>query len=544
MKRHQHQEMSLSKFMASLPIPRHYRRYLIIQLLCVGFVLYLWVSINGGFIPKFLKHKISYFDVESDVSPLLYFGDINNDASKIRWSGKVNSLNQLNQAMESDAHMLEGDVILRGQGTKHQKLIPVMSSPPNTDSKTTLDDWLDVVKSKQKGIKLVFTSIEAVEISLQKLKIIKEQGFLKFPVWIHADVLKGPEGKTPNIDSTRFLRHLKRVFPKCTISLGWTVSPHTDTSQGGYSWDMVLDMFKLIQTWEINDQQVIFNADLPWLRNSVPQLKWLCDNVFHSSLMVSKSSQSIGIKEDVLYAAYRFPPHSLYFDVKDDHLEAVISKYRHFSRDQVSPLVLQRDLVMFHPKAWVKMGFHMEKNSVLGSTEAIILSSPIVYIVSKSSYKPSPELSLQGRVLFLNHNNKEMESGKTGLNIYLRSTSYTHFEEITGIRCFLGVDGTIEVSGSHLNKKDSFKSESQRITPSSSHCFRFAIIDSLSEIIFRVNVVHSCNTLESVKADAEIHAELKVPVPAHLGNGQHPYILKVADNKRYAVIDELSVKHS
>ncbi|ESP05364.1 hypothetical protein LOTGIDRAFT_102151, partial [Lottia gigantea] len=212
-------------------------------------------------------------------------------------------------------HMLEGTVILRGQHTNSQKLLPVMADPSKSDGDTTLDEWLNQVKSGQKGIKLVFTSIDAVEISLQKLKALKEKGFLKFPVWIHADVLQGPNGENPIMDSTRFLRHLKGNFPKCTLSLGWTKTSHTDTSQSGYTWEMVIAMYKIIQSWEIDDQPVVFNAYLSYLKNSVPQLKWLSDNILHSSLLVLHSPNELGSREDMLYAAYRFPPEKLFFNL-------------------------------------------------------------------------------------------------------------------------------------------------------------------------------------------------------------------------------------
>ena len=69
--------------------------------------------------------------------------------------------------------MIEGDVILQGQGTDHRQLIPVMGQPPQTNSDLTLTDWLDKVATytnKGKGIKLDFSSIDAVEIALQRLR--------------------------------------------------------------------------------------------------------------------------------------------------------------------------------------------------------------------------------------------------------------------------------------------------------------------------------------------------------------------------------------
>jgi len=76
--------------------------------------------------------------------------------------------------------MIEADVLLRGQNTASQQMIPVMARPPNVTSDITLVEWLILVKGRGKGLKLDFKSIEAVEISLQRLNEIKQE--VCFPV--------------------------------------------------------------------------------------------------------------------------------------------------------------------------------------------------------------------------------------------------------------------------------------------------------------------------------------------------------------------------
>ena len=67
-------------------------------------------------------------------------------------------------------HMIEADIILKGQGTDQQKLIPIMAHPPDVDSDLTFSDFLEVAHANKKGIKLDFKKMEAVEITMQKLK--------------------------------------------------------------------------------------------------------------------------------------------------------------------------------------------------------------------------------------------------------------------------------------------------------------------------------------------------------------------------------------
>ena len=66
--------------------------------------------------------------------------------------------------------MLEADILLRGQGTSQQQLVPIMAHPPATDSDLTFIEWLNYTKSTGKGLKLDFKSIESVELCLQQLK--------------------------------------------------------------------------------------------------------------------------------------------------------------------------------------------------------------------------------------------------------------------------------------------------------------------------------------------------------------------------------------
>lgn len=61
--------------------------------------------------------------------------------------------------------------MLRGQGTDKQELVPVMAQHPDTDSEVTFDSWLaEVAKAGNKGFKLDFQAIDALEVTLQRLK--------------------------------------------------------------------------------------------------------------------------------------------------------------------------------------------------------------------------------------------------------------------------------------------------------------------------------------------------------------------------------------
>ncbi|XP_059166947.1 uncharacterized protein LOC131949177 [Physella acuta] len=526
-------------------LPRYFRKSIVAQLIVAIIVVLIYYSINGGLIPKFLAPKLTYFNIGPEMDSLAYF-DVNRDASKVRWEREANSRQAVKAAVNNEkVHMISGDVILKDHGTKSQKLVPIMAKPSSPTSDITLKEWLQEVRSGTKGIRLHFHSMESVEISIQILSDFHKQNPIKFPVWLHANVLRGPHGEEAVIDHNRFIRAIQRQFPKCTISLGWTTGTHTDLTQSAYEWQMVWDMLHLVQEFEFEEyQQIIFQARLSLIHNSVPQLKWICDNVKQSKLMIWHEDGDVVVNEDIMYVSYRFPPHGVYFDLNHDRFQNLLDQYRHFSRDKVNPLVLQRDERVFKPDGWWKMGFHKQKNSVLASTEGIILTSPIVYIVSKSKYMPTSEIYIQGRIQFYNREGRDAEDHVTGLNIYLRSTDYSRFDNLVGIRCFIGVGGEIEVTGSNLpDNVENFR-KSARVTPTHTNCYRFKIVDERSQISFTVVSLHDCTTLESVAEPEPQIALLTVPIPSKLlTNEQRPFVLKMNDVKRQVLIDELSIKH-
>lgn len=190
------------------------------------------------------------------------------------------------------------------------------------------------------------------------------------------------------------------------------------------------------------------------------------------------------------------------------------------------------------------MGLYIEENSILPSSESLVLRSPAVYIVSISKFSAVKSLYLKGRVHFLNRKKKDAMTGETGISIYLRSVSYSDYEKIGGIRCFIGVMGDIEISGRHLAQHIPDFTKSARITPGTANCYRFSVVDLGNEVVMEVNTLHDCDTLASVKVEDAPQLTVRAKIPDKLHSGQHPYIIKLEDNKRVAVIDELIVHHS
>ncbi|KAM3938061.1 protein FAM151B [Leptodactylus fuscus] len=227
------------------------------------------------------------------------------DGVEIRWEHATNSKEKLQQALQSDVHMIEADILLRGTGDRE----PIMAHPPATDSDINLQDWLAQVATCDKGIKLDFKRLEAVPPSMKILDAIKDK--LHQPVWINADILPGPGGSV-GVDAKEFLQIVTSSFPDVTLSLGWTTAWHPDKSNEGYSWEMVREMENICKTLS---QPVTFPVRAALVRQSWPQLQWLLQTSDRYSLTVWSGKDDIYPVEDLLYIREHSREDQIFYDV-------------------------------------------------------------------------------------------------------------------------------------------------------------------------------------------------------------------------------------
>ena len=130
--------------------------------------IYLYIIQLSGLLPSFLTSDI-VTGIQPDIPLTDYYPQTHNDAALITWAHSTNDYGTLKSAMKSDVMMIGGDVLLRGQGTEHQEMIPVMAYQSQADSTVTFTEWLQTVSKSGKGIKIDFKSIECVELCLQTL---------------------------------------------------------------------------------------------------------------------------------------------------------------------------------------------------------------------------------------------------------------------------------------------------------------------------------------------------------------------------------------
>ncbi|XP_014670726.1 PREDICTED: uncharacterized protein LOC106811569 isoform X2 [Priapulus caudatus] len=165
--------------------------------------------------------------------------------------------------------MLEADVILR-EGS----FIPVMAHSPAVDSNLTLEEWLLRTVVADKGMKIDFRLIGALDPAMDVL--VEMDKDLHAPLWINADIVSGPNYPLPPVDPVRFLETTVRRFPRSVLSLGWTTWWVPDgcvvTQSNRYTWKMMLDMVQLCCSLQ---QPITFPVRAVWAHTSYDKWLWL-----------------------------------------------------------------------------------------------------------------------------------------------------------------------------------------------------------------------------------------------------------------------------
>jgi|Transcript_15783 hypothetical protein len=188
------------------------------------------------------------------------------------WAHGVNSSEALDVALaDKSCHMIEADLMIRGASTRSSKAAArwkaagsstgaltardvIMCHPPAVDSDLTFDQFfkrvfLAVKAGRRVGLKLDFKDADAVLPCVRLLRDsnvgIHDASYVgahastrTMPLWLNADVIRGPGGRPP-IPGEQFVARCLEHCPSATLSLGWTTS---GTPRLGYSRRMVDEM--------------------------------------------------------------------------------------------------------------------------------------------------------------------------------------------------------------------------------------------------------------------------------------------------------------
>ena len=232
------------------------------------------------------------------------------DAKDITWAHAVNSKAKLKEFLKTDILMFEADVIMR---YNRNDTVPVMAHPPANNSDLTLETFLKSLKPTRKGIKLDFKTIMAVEPAMLLLKSV--YGSTDKPLWLNADILKGPganSGSNPPVDAEDFITRCTNTYPNATLSLGWTTDWYAGIASTGYTQDMVEEMERICR----NTTQIItFPIRAIYVRQSWGPLKWLLDTSYRYTLTIWSAVDDEVKVEDLVWLTKQIDKRRLYLDL-------------------------------------------------------------------------------------------------------------------------------------------------------------------------------------------------------------------------------------
>lgn len=214
-----------------------------------------------------------------------FFPNINNNFTKVTWAHAVNNQALLNDTLRGDVMMIEADIVLGSLiNTEYVDKIPIMGHPPTTTSDLSLAMFLKWVldyneaairNDTGKGIKLDFKSIEVFEASIPILLEVYDK--MNFPVWINADILRGPLNLATPVDPERFFNGSK-YFSSSVLSIGWTTTYGGIIKNLSYTSGNMDDMLSVIRKQNI-DASITFPVRAGMIARSETELQYLMKNM-------------------------------------------------------------------------------------------------------------------------------------------------------------------------------------------------------------------------------------------------------------------------
>ncbi|XP_057567869.1 protein FAM151A [Hippopotamus amphibius kiboko] len=312
-------------------------KWALVSSACVALVfaigMILCFSLQKGTLPGCEQNAACRSDGDM-LDYLLSLGHISQrDGLLVSWYHGANSQEQMRAALSSDITVLEADVMVEGLGTVNETGVPIMAHPPAIYSDNTLKQWLEVVlASSQKGIKLDFKSIKVVGPSLDLLRQLTEEGKVQRPVWINADIMRGPNVPIPvEINATRFLTLVQEKYPEVTLSTGWTTLYVPLFPNGTYTRAMIEEMQGLVGGLP---QKITFPVRAVMARAAWPHFSWLLGQSERYSLTLWQGASDPVSVDDLLYIRDNTATRQVYYDLFEPHMSQFKQLAMNASRKQ------------------------------------------------------------------------------------------------------------------------------------------------------------------------------------------------------------------
>ncbi|XP_022091498.1 uncharacterized protein LOC110979757 [Acanthaster planci] len=466
------------------------------------------------------------------------------DGKEITWYSEVNNRDKLMEVMKDYlAMMLEADVQVRWDDVSKKKNGTAVISPkPTTPSDITLSDWLTIVAHySNKGVKLNFPDTKSLMYGVPVLSNMKN--ILHAPVWVHADILPGPNGNTVvSVNVEDFIKMTRSsLLPKLSLSLGWSSAWNPDPVQQRYTWQNVIAMARACA---LIRAPISFSVRAVFVSKSTRQLKWLLSLAKRFTVTVWADKYDIMPVAELAYFRQVMDRKRVFYNLPAsfmENLKAVnpITKAVGTEGEEDQGPKWDRNL-------WDPVLIHDNSLAFLGKEQAV-LDGPGSWLVSKVPYKAEMKTShttvVSGKVQFVD-TEPATPSSNSGLDVYIRNSGVNPPlpDQVQGIRLRILQDGSLQLSPVNLNQAGAFKLQSTAKLPAS-ECYSFQLVDKGDGYpLYCIVKLWQCTPGESTDMDpATTSVGLHLNVAYEMNKQLFYVAVNGGSDKNAVVLEELAV---
>ena len=323
---------------------------------------------------------------------------------------------------------------------------------------------------------------------------------LKVPIWLQANILKGPNAAEEPLDLARFLRLTTSHFPRSTLSLGWSTSVGAE-HENHYNWTVVKAMYDLIETRNIM-QPLTFHvrASIAW--RSIPQLRWLMEMTGGTLTLFASPNDGVTL-QNLQYIRSKLPKDEVFYDIPQE-LETILDGVRDSKDNQVGiqPLMGEKEKgFVFKAEEWIILRADHGEKVYLG-TESLVLQKGILLSRDKFDVASKGNIAVHGRVEFVEHvkPTRPQPTGKNdlGMEVIISVVQGGRPGAISGFKCFIGAQGHVSIATQSIPGTDAREDGAMFEVAQNVGCAHFVIEHThLEKIKLTVTQVKDCSHSES-----------------------------------------------
>ena len=292
---------------------------------------------------------------------------------------------------------------------------------------------------------------------------------------------------------------------------------------------MVRQMYELIKEWKVT-QPITFPVRASLMAHSVPQLKWLTEMTAATITLWMGEADPLTISH-MAYVRSKFDKDQIYYDLKDDFIKE-FDKVKEDSESHIASEFKHADRLSFKPAYWNIFDSGDEKVVEMGSESVLIKNG---MLITKEEYKASSfsPVTIKGQAELLDVSG--ILDSNVGFEIYLRVDKSTSSSNISGVKCFIGANGKLNIASSNIKGLNSFGHTILKVNPG---CIQFTITDAGDKITLHVEVLDGCVSVNTnVLARDTVHLSMR-----DVKSNSYHIALKTSDSNTHVAIPQFHVE--